>query len=449
MSCDQLSSQKSLTSTGISLYLFLFCLSLWGIHNLSAHISYQGQVLVNLGLTTILSGCYLYILTLNKPKVSIQYGAALTIISSICAPIILQTDPFRYVWDGLHSFIGINPYLYTPENSPLVSQVKWSDQINHPYLPTIYPPAAQFFFHLSAYFNPWTIESVSDVWRLMFGWKLIVGIASSGLFYCYQGRRWDLVLLHPLFLLTVIGNAHLDILMITAVGSFLCMKSAFRSLLFKTFWLAIAILCKWLPLLYLPAHFMYARRKHNSFKAVGSSFLIILLVLLSSLYFVIDRNVSFFYSLGIYAQHWIFFPYAHAIFSWIFSLFGFQSFILLGKIACLAFGVFLACILSLRYWQGRLSLRLYLLLLSVSALGLSPTIHPWYLLILLPLGVPYFKVLLTPWVWPILGLFSQSYYLYDKELLITRWGVYGLVSLCIAVDGKKLHKKLRSRPVSR
>ena len=441
------SKQKSLSLRGISLYLIFFSLSLWGIYHSKAYLSHYQQIFANLGLVTVLTCFYLFILNLKKkPDIKIKYSMVLIVLCTVCSPIVLQTDPFRYVWDGLHSMHGINPYRFAPSDSPWISKLKWAKQINHPHLPSIYPPAAQFFFHISAYLNPWQIDSNLDNWRLMFGWKLLVGLASAILIYCFQKKRWDYILLHPLFLMTVTANAHLDSLLIAAVTSFLCMKSHFRSMGFKTISLATAILCKWLPLLYLPGNFIYTSKRFGISKSIGSNLLVLIFTLFACSIYAIDQESKFFYSLGIYAQHWIFFPYIHAGLSWIFEILGFSSHIFLAKLGNLVIGGILACFLSLRFWQERLSFQLYLLLLSTTALALSPTLHPWYLLILLPLGMPYFKILLTPWIWPIAGLYSQSYYLYDRELLISRLTVYGLVSVCLAIDLKKLYKKLKPKP---
>jgi hypothetical protein len=76
-------------------------------------------------------------------------------------------DSHRYLWDGRVQRSGINPYLYTP-NAPEVEALRddnWA-HVNNPQLPTIYPPLAQLLFRLAP-----------RLWV----WKIIVAAADLGL----------------------------------------------------------------------------------------------------------------------------------------------------------------------------------------------------------------------------------------------------------------------------
>ena len=62
----------------------------------------------------------------------------------------LSDDIYRYVFDGLQSLMGNNPYAMAPacivpETEELASLVL---KVNHSHLVTIYPPAAQIIFAL-------------------------------------------------------------------------------------------------------------------------------------------------------------------------------------------------------------------------------------------------------------------------------------------------------------
>ncbi len=61
----------------------------------------------------------------------------------------LSGDVYRYLWDG-HVFLeGVNPYAHPPEDEALAAlQTEWHGEINHPHIPTIYPPLAQVLFGL-------------------------------------------------------------------------------------------------------------------------------------------------------------------------------------------------------------------------------------------------------------------------------------------------------------
>lgn len=98
-------------------------------------------------------------------------------ITLVPFPPILETDLHRYVWDGAVSATHVNPYKYapvevskldTPEHRQLYSPVEWAEletlkrllqthpelaahfpRINHPKIPTIYPPLAQLMFSVA------------------------------------------------------------------------------------------------------------------------------------------------------------------------------------------------------------------------------------------------------------------------------------------------------------
>lgn len=65
---------------------------------------------------------------------------------------VLSDDIFRYVWDGRVAHAGINPYVHAPASEALAhlrDAALWP-KINHPEVPTIYPPVAQMLFWLNA-----------------------------------------------------------------------------------------------------------------------------------------------------------------------------------------------------------------------------------------------------------------------------------------------------------
>ncbi|MFQ5483058.1 MAG: hypothetical protein ACE5ER_09905, partial [Nitrospinaceae bacterium] len=101
---------------------------------------------------------------------------------------IQEDDIYRYLWDGKVFAHGVNPYRYAPDEVTefkrfmiqepsrfahtydgasvreleTLAQLKWENEraltfmerINHPHLPTIYPPLAQYVFRLVAGLAP-------------------------------------------------------------------------------------------------------------------------------------------------------------------------------------------------------------------------------------------------------------------------------------------------------
>ena len=65
----------------------------------------------------------------------------------VAAPSVLSDDLFRYLWDGRVLRAGIDPYAYAPSAPELafLRDALWN-RVNHPDVPTIYPPASQLLF---------------------------------------------------------------------------------------------------------------------------------------------------------------------------------------------------------------------------------------------------------------------------------------------------------------
>src|SRR6266481_3334729 len=80
-------------------------------------------------------------------------------------PVYLSSDLFRYLWDGRVQLAGVNPYRYGP-SAPELAHLRDGEihpRINRPAARTIYPPAAQWLFALSAALAPGSIVG----WRLL------------------------------------------------------------------------------------------------------------------------------------------------------------------------------------------------------------------------------------------------------------------------------------------
>ena len=61
----------------------------------------------------------------------------------------LSDDIYRYLWDGHVLREGVNPYAHSPDSEALAGiRTEWHGKINHPHVPTIYPPLAQVLFGL-------------------------------------------------------------------------------------------------------------------------------------------------------------------------------------------------------------------------------------------------------------------------------------------------------------
>lgn len=118
----------------------------------------------------------------------------------------LSHDAYRYLWDGRVAAEGINPYLHAPADSALHRlREPWHAKINHPEIRSIYPPAAQGTFAIVAFVK-------GGLW----GWKgLLVAadLATIFMIALLAGRRVALLYaLFPLVIFEGVWSAHIDLL---------------------------------------------------------------------------------------------------------------------------------------------------------------------------------------------------------------------------------------------
>lgn len=128
-----------------------------------------------------------------------------------CDPL-LSDDIYRYLWDGQVQAEGINPYLFAPEDVDLEGLPpdleKLRSKVNHPEVITVYPPLLEECFHGAARFFPG-----------MRGWRLLI-LAAEGLLALMlirllerrdlDPRRIVLYLWHPLAVVENSWSGHAE-----------------------------------------------------------------------------------------------------------------------------------------------------------------------------------------------------------------------------------------------
>jgi alpha-1,6-mannosyltransferase len=202
---------------------------------------------------------------------------------------ILEDDYYRYLWDGMVTAKGYNPYEYPPKifqqdtllNGPLElyeaaeSSGIVIERINHPHIRTIYPPTAQFFFALASIANPWS----SSTWKILL---LIIDIVVFVLL-TYLLRKikytallvviywWNPILLHEMF-----NAGHMDLIMypFILVGIIFLLKSKIISSLLM---FALAVGVKIWPIILFP--FSLKRVLQNKYKLIIASSLAIIFII--------------------------------------------------------------------------------------------------------------------------------------------------------------------------
>lgn len=311
-------------------------------------------------------------------------GVAVRLVLVPVAPS-LSDDVYRYLWDGWVQLHGVNPYLYAPADPALTAlHTSWHGLINHPDVPTIYPPAAQYAFLCVALLGA-TIPVAKVVW-------ILFDLGTAWLLYRIarrSGRQPLLTLVLylwcPLLVVETAWSGHLEPLGLFWVALFLLLagrasadarepagtasptgrvRGGIRSV-GAGFALALATLTKFAPAAALPP---LARRLGLRFGAV-----VVLGVLVAYLPYV-GAGPALFTGLATYAEHWRFNEGAFVVLTWAFPA---------GRPPRWAAGALVLVVVgwaTLRSWDPERSLFWVL----GAGVALSPTVHPWYVLWLLP-----------------------------------------------------------------
>ncbi|MBI2902671.1 MAG: DUF2029 domain-containing protein [Candidatus Methylomirabilis oxyfera] len=147
----------------------------------------------------------------------IGFSVAFRIILLWTQPV-LSDDMYRYVWDGRVQAAGISPYLHPPE-APELSHIRDDmiyPRINRPWARTIYPPGAQWLFRGIYAVKPDSVVFMKaaivacDVLTILLLMRLLRSLRLP------PGRA-ILYAWHPLAIFELAGSGHLDGLMLPFV----------------------------------------------------------------------------------------------------------------------------------------------------------------------------------------------------------------------------------------
>src|SRR5690554_6875736 len=179
----------------------------------------------------------------------------------LAAEPLLSDDIFRYVWDGRVAAQGINPFLYPPDSDALshLRDASIWPHINHRSVSTIYPPGAQFIFHLNALLGGGT-----HLLRAIFLVIEALAVGGAGWILSRTTPNFDPARLKlafstyalcPLVFVETAWSGHLDVVawMTLIVGLILLMRaSSKRALLLGGALFGASIATKFLGILAIP-----------------------------------------------------------------------------------------------------------------------------------------------------------------------------------------------------
>lgn len=353
----------------------------------------------------------------------------------------LSDDIYRFYWDGRLLWNGINPFSMLPADvdTDHISGIDLQllTRLNSPKYFSIYPPISQLVYYLSSF---------SSIGVAVFMIRMLLVLADLIAFRYIRLMFGDvsldkaayLYVMNPLLIIEGVGNLHMEGMMATFILASIYywsrshdLKDVFKSAIL----MLLAIGVKLLPLMLLP-YFVFRKKK-------GITFIVIIGIGLMILFapFIFNTYLpNFLDSVDLYFRKFEFNASVYYMLRWVgYQLSGYNLIQYIGPI--LGIGV-----LSINIWKARASddglsgLLHYAFFVWTVYLMMSTTVHPWYLITPLALGI----VISRHWfiLWTYLVILSYSHYQYGYEenyALITMEYVLVLIGYFIfrKVDEKR------------
>ncbi len=337
----------------------------------------------------------------------------------LAADPYLSDDVYRYIWDGRVQVAAEHPYGLAPEapaldgverNEPEARRVR--QRINHPEIPTVYPPLLELVFFANAKVDRWLGSPDCGGWGVLLTWRAILLLADLGIAWLLArrlaatGRDARLALLylwHPLSVVEGMWSAHAEALAVVAVLAMLALLMDRRCTA-----AGVACACAgWVKL--LPFALLPLVARHAGWRGLGAALVAALVCIVP--YAAVDPGAAL-AGLEVFADRWY---YNDATFHWLGWIFEVDiENRLLPETQTLrrALAGAFALVALAAPWLGRDPERAVLLVLGAFVI-LTPVLHPWYLLGVLP-----FAILCRSRGWLVLSitvLFSYFVPIHERE----------------------------------
>lgn len=375
-----------------------------------------------------------YLILFKQNQVPFRHYAFVALLGHLIvffAYPILSNDFYRFIWDGELITKGINPYDFKP--AELITR----SDFNSTYFRELYagmgelsrqnyscyPILNQFYFAIAALLSNTLLINLFVLKGLILLSIYVVFHFGKKILHVIQvnDKRVWLLFLNPLWIIETIGNVHFEAVMIAFMlaGIYYLLE---RKLFIGALYLSGAIQIKLLPVIVLPFFYRYL----GFLKSTLLYSIILVLLVLSSMILLNTTNIlNFTESLVLYFKAFefnSFIYYQYLEYGW--RVYGWQLNYLYGP-RMTRYIIFALAILSLygdikgaKKLLYRLTLGFFVYLL------LGTTIHPWYLLTLLALGI--FTGLSSIVLWTYTVFLSYSFYAVE---LISEEGYRMLVEI--------------------
>ena len=302
---------------------------------------------------------------------------------------VLSDDYFRFIWDGRLLNSGINPFESLPEtfldqNIPGVDQDLYQNLNSTEYF-TIYPPLNQLLFWFSVWLFPNSLTGAVTVMRIFImaadiGNFLIIRRMAE--FRKISPNVAFIYFLNPLVMLEFTGNLHFESVMIF----FILLSILFlerQKTVGSAISIAMAILSKLLPVMYMPAMLKYLPlRKVFLYYLLAGITVILAFVPLISLEFLQGMSNS----LDLYFRKFEFNASIYFIFRAIgYAITGYNEIARIGPILGVLTIVCIVIYLA-KIDRDKTPLTEVFLFIHLFYLLFATTVHPWYITTILALS---------------------------------------------------------------
>lgn len=376
----------------------------------------------------------------------------------------LSQDFYRFIWDGNIQILGINPYLYTPDH--LIEIIGFpNDKMLYKGMGSLsssnfsnYPPLSQYLFKIMGYLNR------SDLFLPVLSLRIIYLIGEFFIFFTGIALLKKINLnpeyigwyfLNPIIIIEGIGNLHSEAFMLCFTLAAVLFIARNKSILGGLF-MSLAIAIKLLPLLIFPVFFRYLGIK--KFFMFSFSILTFSLILWGP-FLEAEMITNYQKTIGLWFTT---FEFNGSVFNIIRTIgYGVKGYNIIRKLGEITPYITIGLVVIFTFLRSNRNLKSVfksMLFLLSCYFFISTTVHPWYIINLIFLGI--LTGYAFPLLWSLTVFWSYSAYgpEFFKEQMIWQIPGYLLVYSCLIWEliigplGKHLQKTdlfcIESSPVS-
>ncbi len=359
---------------------------------LTAFLPYKDDFTLIISLYSIAMGSYiLFVKNISRfPIKELKFLWGSIVIGLVFAFPNLSDDIYRFYWDGIIVNHGMSPYKYLPSqlmNEGVIGNKPLFELLNSQEYYSVYPPVNQLLYWLSykLSYNLFTFSVILKVFYLLI---VILGLKYTGRLLRSLGvgdQQAFIYFLNPLVLIEGLGNLHIEIVMVSFLAVALYYYHKSKSGIHLPLYYSLSLSVKLVPLLMSPFFWFRQQRKWRWRYAI---MVVVLTTLLLAPVMIGSGYTGFINSLDLYFRKFEFNGGIYYVFRYV----GYQikGYNLIGIIGPLLGIVTLGSILWMAIKQksrdisGIISLSLIAWTLY---LLLSTTVHPWYIMPLIFLGM--------------------------------------------------------------